>query len=214
MNQLNSRSLMAVEVFNKQAKVYQDKYMDVSMYHDTFDLFCNYIPKDDAALLDIACGPGNVTAYLLQKRPGFRILGIDLAPNMIELAKKNNPGATFELKDARAIRTISQQFDAIVCAFGLPYLSKTESEQLIADAYGLLAPGGVLYLSTMEGEEHLSGYYSSSSGDEIYIHYHQAAHLVAVLNQNDFALLAVQRIPAANQHGWPTDDLILIAKKR
>src|SRR5690349_18694421 len=97
------RTKMAVDIFNKHAQIYQHKYMDVSMYHDTLDAFCNSIPKHNAQILEIACGPGNITQYLLQQRPGFNILGTDLAPNMLELARANNPEAKFKEMDGRNI---------------------------------------------------------------------------------------------------------------
>ncbi|MCK6692047.1 MAG: class I SAM-dependent methyltransferase, partial [Thermoanaerobaculia bacterium] len=57
----------AVDIFDKHARLYQDKYMDTSMYHDTFDAFCDNITRQNAEILELACGPGNITAYLLKK---------------------------------------------------------------------------------------------------------------------------------------------------
>ena len=82
---------MAIEVFDKCATIYQDKFMDLKLYHDSFNVFCSHIKKANPDILDVACGPGNITHYLLKKRPDFKILGIDLSPNMIALAQKNNP---------------------------------------------------------------------------------------------------------------------------
>ena len=103
-------------LFSKFAEAYQDKYMDLSRYHDTFDLFCENVKKKNAAILDIACGPGNITSYLLKKRPDFKILGIDLAPKMIELAKKNNPMAQFRIMDGRDIDKLENKYEAMIRA--------------------------------------------------------------------------------------------------
>ena len=86
---------IAVDVFNKLANTYQDKYMHVDLYKDSFDFFCQNIKTENTAILEIACGPGNITKYILDKKPDLKILGIDLAPNMIDLAKVNNPSAEF-----------------------------------------------------------------------------------------------------------------------
>ncbi len=75
----------------------------------------------------------------MKKRPDFNILGTDLAPNMIELAKINNPQASFQLLDSRAITSLNKTYGAIMCGFYLPYLSKEEAIQLIADAAKILA---------------------------------------------------------------------------
>jgi len=132
------KSKQSVEIFNKLANHYDEKYMDVSSYHKSFDLFCATIKKQNTEILELACGLGNITKYILSKRPGFKILGTDLAPHMIDLAKKNNPTAQFELMDSRKISSIEKKYDAIKCGFCLPYLSKEEAIKLIADASKIL----------------------------------------------------------------------------
>jgi len=204
----------AVEVFNKRATEYQDKFMDTQLYHESFDLFCEHIAKENADILELACGPGNITKYLLKKRPDFNILGIDLSLNMINLAKANNPTATFELMDCRAIGLIDKKYNAIMCGFALPYLSKEEVLELITHASVLLASGGVLYLSTMEGNYSSSGLQRSSSGDEIYIHFHQEDYLVSGLKERDFGILELQRKHYLIQGGTETTDMIIIARKK
>ncbi|MGF6849756.1 ubiquinone/menaquinone biosynthesis C-methylase UbiE [Chitinophaga sp. W3I9] len=200
----------AINVFDKRAVQYQDKFMDVALYHDSFDLFCNSIPKQEAAVLEIACGPGNITKYLLQQRPDIHVLGIDLAPNMLELARSNNLSAEFILMDARDILRLNKLFEGIMCGFCLPYLSREEAVKMIGDAARLLAPGGVFYISTMEDDYARSGIQRSSAGDELYMYYHQADYLVNALKENGFKIMDLQRkqYPAAD--GSTTTDLIII----
>lgn len=204
---------MAIDVFDKRANEYQAKFMDVGLYHDTFNLFCNSIKKENADILEIACGPGNITRYLLTKRPDFQILGIDLAPNMLELAKRNNPTAIFQCMDCRDIGLLEKKYDAIMCGFCLPYLSKEESIQFISDAGKLLEPNGVLYISTMEDDYDNSRLESSSSGDQMYVHYHEADYLTQALLDNDFEIIALQRKEYPKQDGSTTTDLVIIAGK-
>lgn len=203
----------AIAVFNKHAKEYQRKFMDTELYHESFNLFCGQIAKENADILELACGPGNITRYLLEKRPDFKILGIDLSPNMIELAEANNPTAKFEMMDCRAIGSITGKYNAVMCGFALPYLSREEAIKLIADASSLLVSDGVLYLSTMEGDYSSSGLQRSSSGDEVYIHFHQEDYLVNGLKANGFEILELQRKNYLMQGGTETTDLIIIGKK-
>lgn len=202
-----------ISIFDKRAALYQERHMDVSRYHASFDLFCNSITKQDAAVLEIACGPGNITKYLLQQRPDFHLLGIDLATNMLELARTNNPQAEFQLMDARDISLLGKTFDGIMCGFCLPYLSREEAVKMIADAARLLTPGGVLYISTMEDEYTRSGFFHTDGNDEFYMYYHEAGYLVDALKENGFEVMDLQReqYPAAD--GSNTTDLILIARK-
>lgn len=202
----------AVGVFDKLADSYQDKFMDVSLYHDSLDLFCQNILKENATVLELACGPGNITKYVLEKRPDFKILGTDLAPNMIRLAKKNNPNAEFKILDFRKIKLLNQKFDAVLCGFGLPYLSKKEVLEFITDSDQILHDGGILYLSTMEDDNQNSRFQKGSSGDEVFINYHQADYLVEALENNGFTIIHLERINYLHNE-QDTTDLILIATK-
>ncbi len=76
------------ETWNKVAKLYEDVFMHLDLYNDTYDIFCELITKENAHVLEIGCGPGNITRYLLEKKPDLLINGIDISPNMISLAEK------------------------------------------------------------------------------------------------------------------------------
>ncbi len=207
------KSKMAIEVFDKCANAYQDKFMDLDLYHDSFDEFCNNIKKVDADILDVACGPGNITRYLLKHRPDFKILGVDLSPKMIALAQKNNPQAEFQVMDCRSISALNKQYDGLICGFCLPYLSKEESIELIKNASKVLTINGLIYISTMEDDYSQSGYKTSSSGDKMFIHYHEADYLTQALNENGFKIIDLHRQIYTTQDESPTIDLIIIAEK-
>ncbi|CAN5850482.1 class I SAM-dependent methyltransferase [soil metagenome] len=205
---------IAVAVFNKLAKEYQDKFMDVNLYGDTFDFFCNELSNENARVLDIACGPGNITKYLLNKRADLQIMGIDLAPNMIELAGINNPTATFQVMDCRNIGTMTEEFEGIMCGFCLPYLPKDETEKLIMNAASLLHDGGLIYLSTMEDDYSNSTFKKGSKGDEIFMHFYLAADLEQMLSKNNFKIIKLDRKDYPSPDGTKTIDLVIIAQKQ
>jgi len=203
---------IAVDVFNKLAKTYQDKFMNVDLYKDSFDFFCQNIKNENAEILDLACGPGNITKHLLDKNPAFKVLGIDLAPNMIDLAKVNNPSAEFQVMDCRNIETLDKKFDAIMCGFCLPYLSKKETSKLFLDASELLNPSAIFYLSTMEGDYANSTFKKGSSGDEIFMHYYSFNFLGNELRKNNFEILYSDRKEYLHNEE-KTTDLIIVAQK-
>lgn len=212
MMQDKDKSQIAVGIFDKYAADYQAKFMDVSYYHATLDLLCDSITPRNAEVLEIACGPGNVTQYLLQKRPDLQILGTDLAPKMLELAQQNNPTASFQLLDGRAIAQLPQKYDAIVCGFFLPYLSREEAIQFVHDALAVLRSGGMIYLSTMEDDYSNSGWRKGSQGDEIFMHFHEAGYLTSSLKDCGFEIIDLQRIAYPAADGSTTIDLVLTAK--
>lgn len=205
------KSKIAVNLFDKLAVTYQEKYMDVSIYADTFDVFCEQLRAPDSSILELGCGPGNVTRQLLNTLPGLRILGTDLAPNMLKLAAVNNPGAEYMLLDCREIPA-GRRYDGIVAAFCLPYLQKEETVKLIADASGILEPGGLFYLSTMEDDYEKSGLEKGSTGEEIFMHYYSEDFLAGILTQNNFEVISSSRKRYPGRDGKTVTDLILIAR--
>lgn len=201
--------------FDKLATQYQDRFMDYDGYVDTFDLLMSVIVKEDAKVLEIACGPGNVTKYLNSHKPHYKIYGIDVAPKMIDLARINNPTAKYDVMDCRHLSHFSDSFDAIMCAFGLPYITKEDAISLIKDSCNLLEENGVLYISTMEGNYEDSEYLKSAAHKELtYVYYHKASYLKEELKSNNMEVLHEIRKPYTDGSGNFFIDLFLIAMKQ
>ncbi len=91
---------------------------------------------------------------------------------MIELAKMNNPNASFAIMDCRQISNLTKKYDAIIYESCLPYESQTDVENLIFDAKNLLNDNGILYTSFVEGDPNKSGFQIGSNGDRSYLYYH------------------------------------------
>jgi SAM-dependent methyltransferase len=200
------------EVFDKRATEYQEKFMDVSMYADTFLLFCSLLPNG-AHVLELACGPGNITKYLLALRPDLNFTCTDIAPKMIQLAKQNCPQATFQLLDCRDLDTLDTSYDAILCGFCLPYLNKQEALNLIHDACNKLNADGVLYISTMEDDYEKSGVRESSYGDKVLMYYHEGDYLRAAFEGAGFSVNQIVRKETISADGTKTIDLVMIGRK-
>jgi hypothetical protein len=43
------------ETWNKVASLYQDKFLDLDLYNDTYDHICNSVTIHNAKLLEIGC---------------------------------------------------------------------------------------------------------------------------------------------------------------
>lgn len=203
------------ETWNKLASLYQDKFMDMKLYNDTYDDFIDAIvKKEKAKVLDIGCGPGNIIRYLLSKRADLEILGVDISPNMIELAKANNPQANFEIADCRDISKIPDQFDAIICGFCLPYLSVDESAELIYSCDKLLREKGVVYLSFVEGSSKDSGFKTDNSGNRVYFYYHDLDMLKETLSNAGFDHIEVWHLEYGNSNTKKDVHTVIIARKK
>jgi SAM-dependent methyltransferase len=202
------------ETWDKLAELYQAKFMDLTLYDESYDFFCQSIGKNSAQILEIGCGPGNITRYLLSVRPEYNIFGIDVAPNMIALAKKNNPAARFATMDCRNIAELKSTYDGIVCGFCLPYLSPLDAEKFISDCYNLLHENGILYLSFVEGEPCNSGFQIGSTGDKSYFYFYNIDDLSAVLQKNKFEIIKVFVVQYTKENNSTEEHTIVICQKR
>ncbi|MGV9004272.1 class I SAM-dependent methyltransferase [Flavobacterium sp.] len=202
------------ETWNKVATLYQSKFMNMDLYNETYDLICNALTKPNSKILEIGCGPGNITNYLLSNRPDFDIFGIDFAPNMIKLAQTNNPTARFTVMDTRQIDQLKIKFDAIVCGFCLPYLSQTDTLKLIADCYNLLNKKGLLYISFVEGDPSKSHFQTASTGDRSYFYYHTLENLNTLLIENEFYEIQTSKVEYKKSENEIELHTIVTAKKK
>lgn len=206
---------ISVQRFDEFAGEFANRFMDVSAYGDSVDGFCARIESPKPRILELGCGPGNVTRLLKNHFPEAKITGIDLAPAMIEIARKNMSDTDFRVMDVRNISAIPELFDAILCAFCLPFLSNPDAEKLISDCAARLNSGGVLYVSTMEGNESDAGFESTSfSGDaEIYFNYYERHFLEAVFARNGFKIIQSKFQEYPEPDGKTTTDMIFIGVK-
>ena len=184
------------DVFNKGAGLYEEKYMDISPYHQSLDVVLERLPQR-AEVLDVGCGPGNISRYLLTHQPHLRVLGIDIAPRMLELAARNNPTAEYQLLDCRDIVKLNKIFDGIVCGFVLPYLSTSEISNFIRETKTLLSSGGIVYVSFMEGRYADSGWVTSATGSSLYICYHEPEWISEVFQLEGFLEIFSETIDPA-----------------
>jgi ubiquinone/menaquinone biosynthesis C-methylase UbiE len=74
-------------------------------------------------ILDLACGPGTLTRRLAQQvAPDGEVVGVDLAPGMIELASAGDiPNTRFEVMDIERLSFPDAMFDAAACGHGIQF---------------------------------------------------------------------------------------------
>jgi len=149
-------------------------------------------PKEDPAATAAALAKSGTTGAARR---------IDLSPKMIELAKSNNPTATFTVMDCRQIASLGGHYDAIIAGFCFPYLTREEVAKFIRDAQDMLNPGGILYISFMEGDYTDSGLQSRNNIDWVCTYYHNTDLLIETLQSRGFEIIEVIR------QAFTSDDL-------
>lgn len=82
-----------------------EKYLDFADERGRpFAELVQRVPGDPNTIVDLGCGPGQLTRILRERWPAARILGVDSSGEMIDKAGRDNndPGVTYELADASA----------------------------------------------------------------------------------------------------------------
>lgn len=100
-----------------------------------------------AAVLDVACGTGNVALPLARR--GGRVTGVDIAPNLLEQARQRAAAEgldiRFEEGDAEQLPYPDSAFDAVVTMFGAMFAP--QPERVVAECARVLKPGGLLAMA-------------------------------------------------------------------
>lgn len=102
------------------------------------------IPKCDS-ILDLACGTGILTQQIAQKIPNAKIVGVDVTPSYLEIAKKklaSNPNISFVQQDAEKLN-LNTKFDCITSSYIPKYCT---AEILVKTCLNHLKPGGKIIL--------------------------------------------------------------------
>ena len=93
-------------------------------------------------LLDVACGTG---LHLERLKAHFEAEGLDLSPELLEIARERNPGLRFHEADMRTF-ALNARYDVVTCLFSsIGYMTTPDDlHQAIARMADHLVPGGLL----------------------------------------------------------------------
>lgn len=90
--------------------------------------------------LDLACGTGDIAFELAER--GASVVGLDITPRMIELARARDPAARFLVGDMMSLPFADNTFDIVTTGYGLRNVPDLVVS--IAEIRRVLVPGGQL----------------------------------------------------------------------
>jgi cyclopropane fatty-acyl-phospholipid synthase-like methyltransferase len=106
---------------------------------------------DGSRVLDVGCGNG--VPAILEMAARHSVVGVDISPAQIALARSNVPNAAFHSADAREIEFPAGSFDAIVALYLIDNVPREDYPALFRKLAGWLRPGGRILLSAEPGDD-------------------------------------------------------------
>lgn len=138
---------LSIREFTEAARAYDSDHAGIyEMCRDDYPQMLAELEKEPFdAVLDVGCGTGAVLALLHEKYPDRRYVGLDLTPEMIEVARtKVAPGMEFVVGDAENLPFDEASFDAVLCSNSFHHYPNPAA--FLAGALRVLRPGGRLIL--------------------------------------------------------------------
>jgi SAM-dependent methyltransferase len=122
---------------------FAEYYEAVFPYRDEVYTFLrSYVPREPCRILDAGCGTGHYCGRFATD--GFEAVGIDLDPEMIEVARAHYPRASFHCLNMLDIGTLPPAFHAAFCIGNVaPHLTQDEFARFITEVHDVLRPGGM-----------------------------------------------------------------------
>ncbi len=149
MTDRNYKELSRQE-FSKAAKVYETDEGGIYKMckKDYPDVLAELEKEEFTDLLDCGCGPAPMLRLLHEKYPEKHFTGIDLTPEMIEVArKKNMQDVELVVGDCEKLPFADASFDAVICCHSFHHYPNVQD--FFDSVYRVLRPGGRLVLRDM-----------------------------------------------------------------
>lgn len=107
-------------------------------------------------VLDVACGTGVAAAAAAKRVGDAAVVGLDPNPEMLDVARRNNPGIEWRTGRAETLPFADQSFDAVVSQFGFMFFE--DRAAALREMIRVLRPGGRLAIAVCGAVDHTPGY--------------------------------------------------------
>lgn len=105
-----------------------------------------------AAILDIGCGTGLLTARIAERYPDHKVIGIDASRPMIDVArnKRSRANCSFQLALAEDLPFADDSFTAVTSALFFHHVNHSLKRQTLKEVFRVLKAEGELLVADMD----------------------------------------------------------------
>jgi SAM-dependent methyltransferase len=133
--------------YDAVASTYAEQFAD-ELDHKPLDrallaAFCDMTVH--GTLVDIGCGPGHITGFLAGRHDD--VLGLDLSPQMIAVARRRHPRLTFEVASMLELPYPNDAWTGVLTMYSIIHLTPAQRSRAFAEFARTLRPGGRLLVA-------------------------------------------------------------------
>lgn len=138
------------KAYNNSAEEYNQNRVTYNKTIDDLEIFVKSLTLP-SKVLDAGCGAGvPVAKYMVEH--GIEVTGIDISEGILEIAKKNVPGADFKVMDLADLKFENEYFDGIVAFYSIIHVPREEHKKIFDEFHRILKKDGLI-LVTMGSDE-------------------------------------------------------------
>jgi len=137
--------------FEKEAAVFDSFFFKVMPdYEEMLQALTDALPfrrKDRLKIIDLGCGTGNLSRKIIKTYPNARVICLDMAENMIKMAKaklKEGPNVSYWQGDIQKF-SYGTNYNAILSSMVLHHIEGKDKPGFYRKLYKALSKGGVFF---------------------------------------------------------------------
>lgn len=199
-----------IDSYNKNAAAWAKGHSTQDFWKEERELFQKELPQ--GKILEIGSGGGRDAQKLIAL--GYDYTGTDASEGLLEVARKNNPGATFIPKNVYGLDFPENSFDGFWASAVLLHIPKNKLNLALENIHKVTKPNGIGFISIKQGEGEImieDDRREKRKMKGLFVFYSQD-EFSKKLQENDFEILYTNILPTDGKTIWITY-LVKIVKK-
>lgn len=195
-----------IDCYDKTAKNYADKFID-ELSHKHLDriLLKSFASEncDKGKLIDLGCGPGQTTKYVCEC--GLTdILGVDISPNMVTVAKNINPQLNFETADILSLKYPDRFFASAIAFYSIVHFDYGQIKTAFKEIKRVLTDNGQFLFSFHIGDNlvHMDNFLDHQVNIDFY--FFEITKMMDLLTETGFEIIDVIERQAYKDVEYPS----------
>lgn len=203
-----NKSRQASLVYDQIAKSYAKEFSKPSEH---IYEFLTLLPKK-TYVLDAGSGVGIDSNYMFSK--GFKVIGVDLSKEMLQLAKQKFPKIDFRQQDIRELNFDKNSFGGILASCSIIHIPKKDVPKLLKKFYNFLKKDGYIYIALQGGKsDEIFIDEPFKSDEKLFLNINSFAEIEHLLIKSGFSIVKKYERESKSKKELNYTKLFVIAKK-